>query len=284
MAAGGTRSETARAKVNLTLHVGRIIRDADRFHGYHPLDSLVVFADIGDRLTAKPADAFSLDIKGPFGDGLDPGEDNLVTRAVRAADRMGADVDTALLLEKHLPVASGIGGGSADAAATLRLLANDHPGLEEAALQIGADVPACLTSRTLRMTGIGETLTPLPGLGQVDAVLCNPGVAVSTAEVFRRFDAGEVRETPRPQLHHGSLLERAQDGRNDLEPVAIAIAPVIGEVREALAGQKGCKLARMSGSGATCFGLFENADTARAAAETLSARGWWTVACKLGDM
>jgi 4-diphosphocytidyl-2-C-methyl-D-erythritol kinase len=277
------QTEVARAKINLTLHVGRVIRDADRFYGYHPLDSLVVFADIGDRIEVSPAKTFELNIGGPFEDGLDPGEDNLITRAVRAAGRLGADTNVRIDLHKALPVASGVGGGSADAAATLRALCGDKYDLSETALQLGADVPVCLLSETMRMTGIGETLTPLPGLGSVSAVLCNPGVAVSTAEIFAAFDSGDVKETPRPQSHEGSLLERALEGRNDLQPYAVAKAPIIQEVIDALDAAKACQFARMSGSGATCFGLFETDAQAKECARELTQKNWWAVACRLGD-
>jgi len=277
------RTEFARAKINLTLHVGRVITDADRFYGYHPLDSLVVFADIGDRIDVKPSNMFELNIGGPFGERLEPGEDNLITRAVRASERLGANTDVCINLDKVLPIASGIGGGSADAAATLRALNPDTSKLSDVALRLGADVPVCLLSQTVRMTGIGETLSPIPGLGQVSAVLVNPGVSVSTGEIFRAFDSGEVRETPRPQKLSGSLLERARDGRNDLQLHAMKLVPEIKDVIESLEQSEGCDLARMSGSGATCFGLFKTDAQAQIAAKMLSQRGWWVAACRLGD-
>ena len=279
----------APAKINLTLHVGRVIADADRFHGYHPLDSLVVFADVGDELSIEPAAEPGLTVDGPYADGLPDGEDNLVLRALRAANRVepGAG-DRHVRLTKTLPVASGLGGGSADAAATLRACLPGHPDLMETALSLGADVPACVLGRTLRMTGIGDTLSPLPGLGSVAAVLANPGVAVSTPEVFRRFDADTrpdwPREAPRPQAHEGDLLARALDGRNDLEPAATAMEPGIAELTREMAAAPGCRLARMSGSGASVFGLFEDDARARAFADGLAAsRGIWAVACRLGD-
>ena len=280
-------TELARAKVNLTLHVGRVIRDADRFHGYHPLDSLVVFADVGDVVTVEPDERYALTVTGPFGAGLEADETNLVTRAVRAAERLGADGHLAVTLDKRLPVASGLGGGSADAAAVLRALVREDVSEDELmreALGIGADVPVCLRSTTQRMTGIGDTLTPVPGAGSVAAMLANPGVGVSTAEVFRRFDArDDVRDTPRPQLASGDLLARARNGRNDLEPVAVAMVPAIGELIAAMDGFDGCELARMSGSGASVFGLFATDAQARAAADALCARGVWAMACHLGD-
>ena len=277
-----TRTETAPAKVNLTLHVGRVIRDAERFHGYHPLDSLVVFADFGDTLTFEPARVPTLDVRGEFGEGLETGPGNLVTRALALAERLGADGAQAVTLDKSIPVAAGLGGGSADAAAVMRALCG--PGVEaEALLGLGADVPACYMSRSLRMTGVGECVTPLDGLGQVDAVLANPGVAVSTAAIFRALDSHDPRETPRPQAASGTLLERALAGRNDLQPVAEGLEPAIRELREHLSATDGCELARMTGSGASVFALYTSPGAADAAASGLRARGVWARACRLGD-
>ena len=275
----------ARAKINLTLHVGRVIRDADRFHGYHPLDSLVVFADVGDELGFEAAAEPELVLGGPFGKDLPADGTNLVTRALHAANRVQpGSGNLRVTLSKHLPLSSGVGGGSADAAAVLRHALEGQSGLADIALSLGADVPACVTNRTLRMTGVGEDITPLPGLGTLPAVLANPGVSVSTAEVFRHFDAGEPRETPRPQVHGGTLLERALAGRNDLAPIAKALAPSIAELEERMTAQPGCTLARMSGSGATVFGLFGTDAEAEDAARTLRDAGVpWAVACTLGD-
>ena len=275
----------ARAKINLTLHVGRVIRDADRFHGYHPLDSLVVFADVGDELRFEAAVEPELVLGGPFGEGLPVDGTNLVTRALHAANRAEpGSGNLRVTLGKHLPLSSGVGGGSADAATVLRYALAEHPDLADMALSLGADVPACVTNRTLRMTGVGEDITLLPGLGTLPTVLANPGVSVSTAEVFRRFDAGDPRETPRPQAHGGTLLERALAGRNDLAPVAKALAPGIAELEERMAARPGCALARMSGSGATVFGLFGTDAEAEDAARALRDAGVpWAVACTLGD-
>ena len=275
----------ARAKVNLTLHVGRVIRDADRFHGYHPLDSLVAFADVGDDLRFETSDTPQLHIDGPHGAGLAPDSANLVLRALQSSNRAEpGSGNRRVTLTKRLPVSSGVGGGSADAAAVLRHTLPGHPDAAAIALSLGADVPACLHSRTLRMTGIGEDITPLPGLGTLPAVLANPGVAVATAEVFRRFDTHEPRETPRPQAHTGSLLQRALAGRNDLAPAAKATAPAITELESRMAAQPGCRLARMSGSGATVFGLFETDAEAADAARALREAGVpWAVATSLGD-
>lgn len=266
-------TEFAPAKINLALHVtGR------RADGYHLLDSLVVFADAGDRIGAEPSDTLSLAITGPQAANLTVADDNLCLRAARA---MGATA--ALVLEKHLPVASGIGGGSSDAAATLRLLARltGKPLPDAAAvLALGADVPVCLTPRPIRMSGIGETLTPLPHAPPPAwVVLVNPGQAVSTPQVFKamtRRDNAPLQ--PLPKLHGtAELAAWVAMQRNDLEAPAIEILPTIATVKSALTAQPGCHLARMSGSGATCFGLFADPLSAHAAATALrqAQPGWW---------
>ncbi len=260
--------------------MGRVIKDpSDPFYGYHPLDSLVVFADIGDELEMIAAEKTALSIGGPFGMGLTADGDNLILRALTAANASPQYVT----LEKHLPVSAGIGGGSANAAAVLRMCGIDNL---HTAVSLGADVPVCLRSETAHMTGIGEDVTLMPGMGQLHALLVNPRVAVSTASIFKAFDAApDVSQTPRPMKTSGDLLSRALDGRNDLEPIAIAQAPVIGDVLRMLASQTGCQLARMSGSGATCFGLFESDRTLRKAEAAIRAQApeWWCVATLLGD-
>lgn len=274
------KTEIARAKINLTLHVGRIIEDPhDRFFGYHPLDSLVVFADVGDELTMSAAAHASLTIAGLFGEGLTVGDDNLILRALGAAKAKPQSVR----LEKNLPVSAGIGGGSANAAAVLRLCGVAD---NDIAVELGADVPVCLTSQTAHMTGIGEDVELLPHMGILHAVLINPGVGVSTGTIFKAFDSAlDIRETPRPMKSSGDLLQRALDGRNDLEPIAIAQAPIIGDVLRALASQGGCQLARMSGSGATCFGIYETQNAALRAQAAIQAQApkWWCVATVLGE-
>lgn len=267
-------SEFAPAKLNLCLHVtGR------RADGYHLLDSLVVFASVGDRVTVALAAGLTLGIEGPEAAGLQAEADNLVLRAARAMGVEGAD----LRLHKALPIASGIGGGSADAAATLRALGR-LTGRALAAAEVtalGADVPVCLAGRPVRMQGIGEMLTPLPALPPLSCVLVNPRVAVATPRVFAALERRD--NAPLPALPSGwSDAEDlcrwlASETRNDLAPPARLLAPVIAEAEAALAAHPGCLLARMSGSGATCFGLFAGPDTARAAARTLrQARpGWW---------
>ena len=264
----------------MTLHVGRIIGDPhDPFFGYHPLDSLVVFADIGDSITISDADKTSLTIDGPFGEGLTGGDDNLILRALTAIQAAPQSVS----LDKKLPVSAGIGGGSANAAAILRLCGVNDPNI---AIDLGADVPVCLASQTAHMTGIGEDVKLMPDMGMLHAVLVNPRIAVSTGAIFKAFDsAPDIRETPRPMKPSGDLLVRALDGRNDLEPIAIAQAPVIGDVLRVLASQTGCQLARMSGSGATCFGIFESQSAALKAEAAIKkqASDWWVVATVLGE-
>lgn len=266
-------TEFAPAKINLCLHVtGR------RADGYHLLDSLVVFAGVGDQVSGTLADPPSLSVEGPKAAGLTGEGDNLVLRAARA---MG--VSARIVLEKHLPVSSGIGGGSADAAATLRLLARlSGRALPEAAavLALGADVPVCLAGRPARMTGIGEGLAPLPPLPEVWLVLANPGVALSTPAIFRALARADNAPLPRdlPRLRSAAdLAAFMMMQRNDLEPPALALEPVIGRVKAALSAQAGCLMARMSGSGATCFGLFADPLAAHAAARAIRAAepGWW---------
>ena len=266
--------EFAPAKINLALHV-----TGQRADGYHLLDSIVVFAGVGDWVAAAPADRLSLTVTGPQRAGLS-GDDNLVLRAARCLG-----VAAALVLEKHLPIASGIGGGSADAAATLRVLAAmSGVALPDAAavLALGADVPACLAGRPVRMQGVGEVLTPLPALPECYVVLVNPGVAVATPEVFKampRKDNPAIGVVPEWDSAV-ALADWLKRQRNDLEVAAIGLAPVIAEVKAALAARPGCLLARMSGSGATCFGLFANEELAKAAAGVLrvQAPAWWVAA------
>jgi 4-diphosphocytidyl-2-C-methyl-D-erythritol kinase len=276
----GDLIEKAPAKVNLFLHVlGR------RPDGYHRLDSLVVFADIGDTLRAEPAGALSLAVEGPFAAGLAAEQDNLVLRAARAlAAAAGIAARGHLVLSKNLPVASGIGGGSADAAAALRLLCRlwrvepDAAVLARIAAGLGADVPICLAGRSSRMGGLGERLGPAPALPACGIALVNPGIALATAEVFRarHGDWSGPAALPTAWRNAGETAHDLTRLRNDLQPPAIALQPVIGEVLAALESTPGCLLARMSGSGATCFGLFVDAATAAAAAPGLQRPGWWS--------
>ena len=272
--------EFAPAKINLHLHVvGR------RDDGYHLLDSLAVFAGVGDRLSVSPSDELSLRLTGAFAAGLEAEADNLVLRAARALGELaGVRPTGALVLEKNLPVASGIGGGSADAAATLRLLcrawriAPAAADLMRIGQRLGADVPVCIASRPAIMTGIGEILTPAPGLPPAGLVLLNPGVAISTPAVFRTRSAAFSAPARFPAEGWRSaeaLADSLRATRNDLEQPASALAPVIGDCLDALASTPGCLLARMSGSGATCFGLFSSAEVAQATAGSLARPGWW---------
>ena len=269
-----TTKQIARAKVNLSLHVV-----GQRDDGYHLLDSIVGFADYGDVLTFEPADVTSLTIGGPFADGLSGEDDNLILKAARCfSGAKGA----AIHLEKNLPVASGIGGGSADAAAALRGLAElwDEP-LPALPLQLalGADVPVCMAQGAVRMRGIGEDISPIKDLTAKPMILVNPGVSVSTPTVFKALD---TKENP-------PIAAQTEDGwdwisaqRNDLQKPAIMAEPVIADVLGAIA-KAGATLTRMSGSGATCFGIFETEAKAAKAAKTIAANHseWWVQTTRL---
>lgn len=270
--------DTAYAKINLALHVRH--RRAD---GYHALETLFVFAEDGDALTASPSDVFSLAISGPFGQGLSTGPDNLVLKAVMAlAKANGIKSGLTLTLDKNLPIAAGIGGGSADAAAALRLAAKiwqlgpDTIGPEAIAPAIGADVPACLHAQSCYGSGVGDALTNAPDLGLKGRpiLLVNPNVACPTGPVFAAWDG----------VDRGPLsLDDWQLGRNDLERPAIGLVPVITDVLALLAKQPGVDLVRMSGSGATCFALFSDAQKRDAAAKAIAAArpSWWTLETRL---
>ncbi|WP_066795697.1 4-(cytidine 5'-diphospho)-2-C-methyl-D-erythritol kinase [Sphingomonas soli] len=262
--------ERAPAKLNLALHVR-----ARREDGYHELETLFAFVEFGDEVTVEPADRDSFTVTGPFAGGLAGEGDNLVTRAAAAFVRRFGGCPHAITLDKRLPVASGIGGGSADAAATLRALGRLHGVADEAMFEIadalGSDVPACLFGRTAIGRGRGERLEPVAGMPGTPVLLVNPGVAVSTAEVFRRWDG----------VDRGALAGDPRAGRNDLEAPARAIAPVIGEVLQLLDAQPGVTLARMSGSGATCFALCDTPDACAAAAQALARPGWWVQPTRL---
>jgi 4-diphosphocytidyl-2-C-methyl-D-erythritol kinase len=272
-------TEAAPAKVNLYLHItGR------RADGYHLLDSLVVFAGVGDVLEAAPSDTLSLRVEGPFAAGLADEPDNLVLRAARAlAAVAGVPARARLVLHKNLPVASGIGGGSADAAAAFRLLSRlwdlrlDPSAMARPTLALGADVPVCLAGRAARMSGIGEQLATAPRLPDCGILLVNPGVAVATADVFRirRGPWSSPAPLPASWSDAASLAHHLRQLHNDLEPAAVALQPVIGNVLAALTEIPGCRLARMSGSGATCFGLFDTPEIAARAASQIRHPGWW---------
>jgi len=255
-----------------------------RADGYHLLDSLVGFADIGDRLTAAPAAGLSLRVEGPFAGALADETDNLVLRAARVlAAAAGVTEGADLVLEKRLPVASGIGGGSADAAATLRLLhrlwrlSPDPAMLSRLAATLGADVPVCLAGRSMRMAGIGEVLTPAPVLPPCGLVLINPGIAIATASVFAAWH-GEwsvPAALPDGWTDAAAMAADLASLNNDLERPAMTLQPAIAAVLSAIRTTPGCLLARMSGSGATCFGLYADPVQAEAARVALCQPGWW---------
>lgn len=273
-----TLSALAPAKVNLSLAItGR------RPDGYHELESLVVFADAGDQISVAPAAELSLAIEGPFAPQLEAEDDNLVLRAARLFESgQGAEI----VLTKNLPVAAGLGGGSSDAAAVLPLLAQlwDLPVPSARVPALGADLPVCLSRRPARVSGIGESVMPAE-LPDFSLVLANPGVPLPTGEVFAAFDG--VFSTPPPAPGRFSdltaLVDHLRAAPNDLEPPARVLCPEIGEVLLALAECSGCRLSRMSGSGATCFGLFADRSAAVEAASEIRRHHpeWWVAATGL---
>lgn len=278
------RDALAPAKVNLFLHVGPL--DAD---GYHPLASLVAFTDIGDRLSLAPAGSSRLAVTGPFSGALAGEDDNLVLRALRSLD-----ADLPLILDKQLPVASGLGGGSADAGAALRLarrvlaLDLDDAGLLALAGRIGADGPMCLFARPAWAEGRGDRMSPVPDLPPLAAVLVNPGQPSPTGAVYRAYDAGPPATADRPappaDWSVAAVIAWLAQQRNDLQAPAVTLCPAIGTALDAVAATPGVRLARMSGSGATVFGLCEDAAAARTAAAALSAAhpDWWVRPTVLG--
>ena len=282
----------APAKLNLTLEV--VGRRAD---GYHLLDSLIAFTDYGDTVTATEADDLTLVLDGPFGDILvgDPAE-NLVLKAARLlAAEAGVAPRAHLALTKRLPVASGIGGGSSDAAATLLALsalwgaAPAPEDLARLALKLGADVPVCLMARTARLEGLGERIAPAPPVPPAPIVLVNPGVGLPTPKVFQARrggfskGAGPAGVLARSPADAAALAVALAPHGNDLTAPAVELLPVIGQVLDRLAATAGCLTARMSGSGATCFALFPSDAAATAAAAAIAAAEprWWTVATRL---
>lgn len=272
--------ERAKAKINLTLHVDSKINDISHSqYGYHPLNSLVVFSDIADEVLIVPSKENKISITGPFGHMLNANESNSTIQALKGIDCSPQHIK----LVKNLPVSAGIGGGSANAAAVMRIFNSESI---QVAMSLGADVPVCLFSKTAQMSGIGENLSFLPGLGQVNAVLVNPRVSISTANVFNAFDEMSVKGgSILPSSAEGSLLLRAINGRNDLEAAAISLEPVIGDVLSVINNQTGCCLARMSGSGPTCYGLFKDASASLNAANAIRsiAPDWWCETTILGD-
>lgn len=287
-----TRGALAPAKVNLFLHVG-----APEANGYHPLCSLMVFADVGDRVAIGLGEG-SLAVGGPFARQLGSERDNLIFRAIRAfVEELGRPMaELSMSLDKQLPVASGLGGGSSDAGAVLRLIRDvfapqvDDARLERVAAKLGADGPACLWARPVVAEGYGERLTPAPGLPVLAAVLVNPGVPVSTPAVYRRLDEttafGDVLPPPMPDAFENpqELAAWLSLQRNDLEAPAVDVAPEVGAVLATLRDEPEVLLARVSGSGGTCFALCLDDLSAETLAERLQALApnWWIRRCRLG--
>lgn len=289
--------EDACAKVNLTLRVvGR------RVDGYHDLESVVAFADCADRLTLNVGPDLTLVTSGPRAQDCGETADNLIIKAARLLGERVAGLKLgSFALDKQLPVAAGIGGGSADAAAALRLLARanqialDDQRVIEAAQLTGADVPVCLSSRACVMTGVGETLEPLD-LPKMPGLLVNPRVPVATSEVFKALglrsgellvgaaDVIQALTWPEADASFDDWLDTLAAGTNDLEAPAMRIQPVIGQVLSALRATAGVRLARMSGSGATCFAIFNDAQDAQRAAQSIERDhpSWWVHAGTLG--
>jgi len=286
-----TLSEHAPAKVNLTLKViGR------RSDGFHELISLAAFASVGDVVELVPEGEVSLSIRGPFAGDL--GEDNIILRAAKLLlEQCPGRRAGSFRLDKQLPVAAGLGGGSADAAAALRLMerATSEPlpseTIADTARQLGADVPVCLGSKTCVMSGRGEKLTHVSVLPALPAVLVNPGVALCTKQVYAALNAAPVKHAqtgeasaPKSFGSADELVAHIQGSGNDLEAAATELVPAIAQVRATLQALAGCRLAQMSGSGPTCFGLYGTADEARSAAQIISTNHphWWAVATELG--
>ncbi len=282
--------ERAPAKINLYLHVGPVRGD-----GLHEIQSLFVFTEDGDMVTAEDAPDFSLKVGGPFAGAIAdlPAQENLVLKAATLLrDELGVANSAAIVLEKNLPVAAGIGGGSADAAAALRALSKlwrldiDEQALAALAFRLGADVPACLSGAPVHVSGAGEELAPGPLLPPIWACLVNPRIEMPTGPIFRDFDA--VHSSPilpplpiMDETSHAALAAFIENTGNDLQPLAERRAPVIAEIVAMLAGADGALAARMSGSGATCFGLFETKAAAHNAAEAAQRQGWWAMASPL---
>lgn len=285
------RTALAPAKVNLFLHVGPVDPD-----GYHPLASLVAFADIGDRVSIAPADRLSLTVEGPFAGALSDEPDNLILRVLRrfgAATGIGEPPLT-ITLDKRLPVAAGLGGGSADAGAALKLardalgLALDDGALADIAGVAGADGPMCLHARAAWAEGRGDRLAFEPALPPLPALLVNPAVPSPTGAVYRAYDAGRPCAADRPapprDWSPGTVIDWLGEQRNDLQAPAVALQPRIGEALDEVAGLPGARLVRMSGSGSTVFALFDRRSDATVAADQLRARrpDWWIAPTVLG--
>lgn len=279
---------SAPAKINLFLHVGE-----KRADGYHALESLIAFAEVSDLVTIAPASELTVSASGPFARALPKDQDNLVLKAARALQQqMRTEQGAAITLTKNLPVAAGIGGGSADAAAVLRGLtllwdlripANELAGL---AAEMGSDVPVCLLSRTCWVEGRGEMLTELPPLPRISTVLVNPGVALPTGQVFAALNARSgtgAMQRPKSLDNLWDVIGYLGDAGNDLEAPACRLAPVIQDVLSAFDREPGCALAQMSGSGSTCFAFFHEHEYARGAADRIAQDHpeWWVALTRL---
>lgn len=279
----------APAKINLLLHVGPARAD-----GYHPLVSLAAFADVGDRVTVRSAEALSLAVEGPFASGLDGEGDNLILKALRALGEAAGigEPPVAVTLDKRLPIAAGLGGGSADAGTALRLAARlleldlTEAALERLALAAGADGPMCLRASPAWASGVGEVLEDEPRLPPLHAVLLNPGLPSPTGGVYRAYDAAPDGAADRPappaDWSEPAVIAWLSAQRNDLQAPALALTPGIGEALAAMQAAPGCRLTRMSGSGATVFGLFDDRAAAIEAVFALDRPGWWTRPAVLG--
>nr|WP_256364153.1 4-(cytidine 5'-diphospho)-2-C-methyl-D-erythritol kinase [Brevundimonas sp. LM2] len=282
----------APAKVNLFLHVGAVQPD-----GYHPLSSLVAFADVGDVVSIAPADRLGLTLTGPFAADLDGAGDNLIVKALRAlaADQGLPDLPLHVTLDKRLPIAAGLGGGSSDAGAALHLanaaLELDLPAaaLEDLSRVVGADGPICLRARSAWAEGVGERLSEAPDLPAFPAVLYNPGRPSSTGAVYRAYDDDPRGDAGRPapprDWSDDAVFAWLATTRNDLQAPAVRLEPAIADALDAVAAQPGVRFVRMSGSGATVFGLFETTQAASSAADKLRSKNGagWAVATLLGD-
>lgn len=278
-------SDLARAKINLTLRVhGR------RTDGFHELTSLVVFADVADRVEMTPADTSGFSLSGPFVAALGRGQNLVEQAAMQFRERFPDTPPVHITLDKQLPVAAGLGGGSADAAAILRLLAHLQGGtvtddrLDRIAMALGSDIAVCLRSSAAWMTGRGEKVVPIPDFPKLPTILVNPGAALGASEVYAALKAPVLEETEAELPHRFSvsgdtfdLIDALKHSSNDLQAPAIRLAPVINDVVDAIAATKGCQLARMSGSGSTCFGLYASEREAKEASEKIAARfpQWW---------
>ena len=284
-----TLTVLAPAKINLFLHVGAVRED-----GYHPLESLVAFADVGDRVTVEPSDHLSLTVGGPFGAALAGEGDNLILKGLRALGAAAGigDPPVAVFLDKRLPIAAGLGGGSSDAGAAIRATAQllnlslDEAALEEVSRAVGADGPMCLRARTAYASGVGEVLEDMPRLPPLHAVLLNTGLPSPTGDVYRAYDSLPVGRADRPAepdfASFDTVIDWLSAQRNDLEAPALAVTPDIAEGLEVMRLVPGCRLARMSGSGATVFGLFETREEAIGATLMLDRVDWWVRPVVLG--